>query len=79
MNLNAAHWSAALDKPESGFLALLSPPARSALEAAGITTLTQLSQRSERQILALHGMGPKSLPVLRQALQDAGRAFAKPE
>jgi hypothetical protein len=69
---------AAEDKPESGFLSLLSAPARSALEQAGISTLTKLSQYSEREILKLHGMGPKSIPILRQALQDAGMTFAKP-
>jgi predicted RecB family nuclease len=69
---------AAQDKPETGFLSLLSAPARGALEHAGIFTLTELSQRSEREILKLHGMGPKSLPVLRKALQDAGMSFARP-
>jgi len=69
---------AAQDKPETGFLALLSGPARSALEEAGITTLTKLSQHSEQEILKLHGMGPKSLPTLRQALSDAGMTFARP-
>ena len=68
---------AAQDKPESGFLSLLSGPARGALEHAGISTLTELSKHSEREVLALHGMGPKSLPTLRQALQDAGMTFVK--
>ena len=67
---------AAQDKPETGFLALLSAPARGALEHAGITTLTELSRHTEREILKLHGMGPKSMPTLRQALQDAGMTFA---
>ena len=67
---------AAQDKPETGFLSLLSAPARRALEHAGITTLTKLSQHSEREILKLHGMGPKSLPTLRQALREAGLTFA---
>jgi hypothetical protein len=69
---------AAQDKPETGFFSLLSAPARSALEQAGITTLTALSQYSEREILKLHGMGPKSLPTLRKALGDAGMTFAQP-
>jgi predicted RecB family nuclease len=69
---------AAEAKPETGFLALLSGPARGALEHAGISTLTQLSQYSEREILKLHGVGPKSIPTLRQALQDAGMTFAEP-
>ena len=69
---------AAENKPERGFLSLLSGPARGALEHAGITTLTLLSQYNEREILKLHGVGPKSLPTLRQALSEAGMAFAEP-
>ena len=69
---------AAENKPESGFLSLLSAPARGALEYAGISTITKLSQLSEQEILKLHGMGPKSLPTLRQALHDAWLAFAQP-
>jgi predicted RecB family nuclease len=68
---------AAQDKPETGFLSLLGGPARGALEHAGITTLTKLSQHSEREILKLHGVGPKTIPTLRQALQDAGLTFAE--
>jgi DNA-directed RNA polymerase alpha subunit len=66
---------AANNKPESGFLSKLSNPARSALEANGITTLTELAKYSEREILKLHGMGPRSIPTLRQALMDAGLSF----
>lgn len=69
---------AAEDKPESGFLSLLSGPARSALEHAGITTLIQLSRYSEQEILKHHGVGPKTIPTLRQALQEAGMGFAEP-
>ena len=69
---------AALDKPESGFLSLLSSPARRALMHAGITTLAQLSQYSEQELLKLHGVGPKSLPTLREALGEAGMALAAP-
>jgi hypothetical protein len=69
---------AAQDRPESGFLSLLSAPARSALEQAGILTLTELSQHSEREILKLHGLGPKTLPILRKALDEAGMAFTTP-
>jgi hypothetical protein len=66
------------DKPESGFLSLLSAPARGALVHAAISTLTELSKHSEQEILNLHGVGPKTLPILRQALRDAGLAFARP-
>jgi hypothetical protein len=64
-------------KPQEGFLALLSAPARRALENAGIKNLEQLSGRSEKEILSLHGMGPASLPTLRTALKQAGLSFKK--
>lgn len=63
--------------PASAFLALLSNPARSALEHAGITTLKKLAKYSEKEILALHGVGPASMPTLRKALKDAELAFRK--
>ena len=62
-------------KPDSGFLARLSAPARRALETKGITTLQQLSQFSEKDILKYHGMGPASLPKLKAALEEEGLSF----
>ena len=62
-------------KPESGFLSLLSAPARRALENNGITSLGQLSNYSEKDILKFHGMGPASLPKLRTALEAEGLSF----
>lgn len=62
-------------KPESGFLSVLSAPARRALENNGITTLQQLSNHSEAEILKFHGMGPGSLPKLRSSLQAGGLSF----
>jgi DNA-directed RNA polymerase alpha subunit len=64
-------------KPDSGFLARLSAPARRALENNGITTLQQLSQFSEKEILQYHGMGPASLPKLKTALEEEGLSFKK--
>lgn len=62
-------------KPNSGFLSLLSNPARRALEYEGITTLEKLSEYSEREVLKLHGIGPRSMPLLREALQLQGLSF----
>lgn len=62
-------------KPDTGFLSLLANPARRALEHEGITTLQQLSSYTERDILQLHGMGPRSMPTLREALQSQGLSF----
>jgi len=62
-------------KPDTGFLSLLSNPARRALEHEGITTLQKLAGFTEREILRLHGMGPRSIPILRDALLSQGLAF----
>jgi len=64
-------------KPETGLFSTLSAPARRALENAGITTAEVLSGYSEQEILALHGMGPGSLPKLRKALEASGLTFRK--
>ncbi len=58
--------------PDEGFLATLGAPARRALEREGITSLTALAQYSARALLTLHGLGPSTMPKLRQALEGAG-------
>ncbi|MFO6451437.1 MULTISPECIES: hypothetical protein [unclassified Aeromicrobium] len=50
-------------------------PATGALHAVGITTLAQVAERSEREVLALHGVGPKAVRLLREALSDRGLRF----
>ena len=62
-------------RPTTGFLSTLSAPARRALESIGISTVKQLSQHSQKEILSLHGMGPASLPKLLAALEDADLSF----
>lgn len=64
-------------KPKDGFLALVSAPARRALENNGIHTLHQLSKYHETEILTFHGMGKSSIPKLRKALTDEGFDFRK--
>lgn len=64
-------------RPTDGFLSLLSAPARRALENKAIVTLKELAKHSEKNILALHGMGPGSIPKLRSVLKDAGLSFKK--
>ncbi|WP_221089341.1 helix-hairpin-helix domain-containing protein [Deinococcus aquaedulcis] len=50
----------------------LGRPATRALTAAGLTTLAAVAQRSECELLALHGVGPKAVQVLRKALAAQG-------
>jgi predicted flap endonuclease-1-like 5' DNA nuclease len=50
-------------------------PAQRALAGAGITQLEQLAKWTESDLLALHGMGPKAIGLLRDALRAKGLAF----
>lgn len=56
--------------------ASLAKPAQRALAGAGITRLDGLTHRTEAEIAALHGRGPKALGQLRDALARRGLAFA---
>jgi DNA-directed RNA polymerase alpha subunit len=50
----------------------IAAPAKRALAGAGYTTLEQLSRVSERELLELHGMGPKAVAQLREAMAAHG-------
>ena len=49
-------------------------PAQRALRNAGITSLEQLAAAPEADLTRLHGMGPKALAILRQALANRGNS-----
>jgi len=40
-------------------------PAINALLAANITTLQQVAELSDKELLAMHGVGPKAVRILR--------------
>lgn len=61
---------------ESDFPAGLAKPAQRALAAAGYTRLDQLTKNTEAELRALHGMGPKAIAQLREALAQRGQTFA---
>lgn len=59
--------------PNTGaFPAGVSQPAIRAFAEAGIVRYEELAGRSERELLAMHGVGPKAIRIIRQALIDAG-------
>ncbi|MER2171597.1 MAG: RNA polymerase alpha subunit C-terminal domain-containing protein [Psychrobacillus psychrodurans] len=63
------------NKPDSGFLSLLSAPARRALVHNGVTSLEELSKFSEKEILKFHGIGPASIPTLKSSLERESLSF----
>lgn len=57
----------------------LGAPATRALGRAGITSLSRATNATERDLLGLHGFGPKALAVLKAALAERGLALARRE
>jgi predicted flap endonuclease-1-like 5' DNA nuclease len=46
------------------------------LSLNGITTLAQVAARSKRELVAIHGVGPKSVRILEEALASTCRTFS---
>jgi len=59
----------------AAFPAGLSGPALRALDRAGIRSVADLARWSEKELAALHGMGPAGLRKLRDALEAKGWRF----
>lgn len=53
----------------------LAKPAIRALTAAGYIHLEQFTQLSEAEVLNLHGMGPKAIKTIKNALEEKGLSF----
>lgn len=51
-------------------------PATRALVGAGISSLAAVAERSESEVAALHGVGPRAVQILAEALQAEGLEFA---
>jgi hypothetical protein len=55
----------------------LSAPALRALVGAGYVRLDQLTRINEAELKKLHGLGPKAINLLRNALNAKGLSFAE--
>jgi DNA-directed RNA polymerase alpha subunit len=65
-------------KPQAAITDLpgnIGKPAMRALTNAGYHHLEQFTKNREAEILKLHGMGPKALERIRQALEEKGLSF----
>jgi len=60
---------------ETSELPRIGTPATRALNNAGILILDDVTQWSEVDLLALHGVGPKAVRILCEHLDDLGLAF----
>ena len=61
--------------PESGLPRSIGAPATRALTAAGYTELSQLAGVPAAELAKLHGVGPKALRLLQEALQNRGMSL----
>ncbi len=50
-------------------------PATNALREIGVTTLEGVRRMSEKELLALHGVGPKAVRILKEALAERGQTL----
>jgi hypothetical protein len=55
----------------------VSGPALRALSSAGVRSVADLTRWSETDLATLHGMGPKALGLLRDALLASGHSFRR--
>lgn len=51
-------------------------PALRALSGAGLTSLESVTAKTEDELLALHGVGPKAVRILKETLADRGMSLA---
>ncbi|MDW2885944.1 hypothetical protein [Exiguobacterium artemiae] len=63
------------DKPEANPFVILSTPAQRALSEHGVTSLKILATYREEELLQWHGIGPSSIPKLKQLLTEQGLTF----
>ncbi|SDZ53438.1 hypothetical protein SAMN05216215_10926 [Saccharopolyspora shandongensis] len=61
---------------DSGFPRGVGAPATRALNAAGYTELLQLDGVAAAELQKLHGMGPKALSRLQEALEELGLSLS---
>lgn len=62
--------------PDPGLPPNIGAPATRALTAAGYTELSQLADVPAAELSKLHGVGPKALRLLQEALQAQGNSLA---
>lgn len=69
------------DQPQTDLPRSIGQPATRALASIGITRLEQLTTVTEADLKKLHGMGPKGIRILKEALEAHGWSFKgeKPE
>ena len=61
--------------PPESELPWMSKPANRSLYHAGYFKLEQFTEVTEKEILNIHGVGPKAIRMLKEVLQERGLSF----
>ena len=61
--------------PQAGLPRSIGAPATRALTAAGYTEVSQLAGVPAAELAKLHGVGPKALRLLQEALHERGMSL----
>ena len=61
-----------MTSPDAGLPGNIGAPATRALTAAGYTRLSQLADVPAAELAKFHGVGPRALRLLQEALQEHG-------
>jgi hypothetical protein len=64
-----------MTSPDSGLPQSIGAPATRALTAAGYSRLGQLANVPAAELKKLHGVGPKALRLLQEALEQQGMSL----
>lgn len=72
----APHVSTKDAPAQIGDLPPIGRPANSAFLAAGISTLVQVATKSRKELLAMHGVGPRAVRLLEEALEEQEKSLA---
>ncbi|MGK3961739.1 helix-hairpin-helix domain-containing protein [Sorangium sp. So ce118] len=65
------------EQTESALPKGIGKPATRALASVGISRLDQVARLTEAELLALHGVGPKAVGVIKAALEAQGKSLAR--
>lgn len=65
------------EQSESAFPKGIAKPALRALASVGVSSLDEVTRFTESQLLALHGMGPKAIGIIKDALRAQSKSLAK--
>lgn len=64
-----------MSETEDAGIPKISGPANDAVAVAGYTDLESLTQATAAELLALHGVGPKAIRILREEFAARGWSF----